>query len=101
MTSLSMCLRRGSVEWAHNLLNLVMFDSLKLQFSIPEKINNIVTTQIYPGKPSWGRKPNKLLFIFNRYNEEPLQEGQENKVSLSNPSAKDNTKNPNARNDKP
>ena len=29
-------------------------------------------TQIYPGKPSWGRKPSKLLFIFNRYNEEPF-----------------------------
>ena len=81
-----------------------MFDSLKLQLSIPQKINSTVTkyeTQIYPGKPSRGRKPSKILFIFNRYNEEPLQTRQENKGSLSNPNAKDNTRNPNARKDKP
>jgi len=52
--------------------------------------------QIYPGKPSWGRNLSKLLFIFNSYSEEPLQERQENKGSLSNLNAKEN-----AINDKP
>jgi len=109
--SLVLCLRSGNVEWAHNLLILVMFDSLNfyLQFLSLPQYTSIAIDQRHSDKPqytdlSWetltGKKTQQTSLYIRYYNEEPYKEDKRIESPLSNPNAKDRTINPNAKNSK-